>query len=221
MAPHPCILWTLRSIARLERAGGIRPPRLTEPGFAHWHRIRRRLGWRELIALLHEDLASAFPLPFELSSWQAPALAGLNEAEAERLVNEAAVVDDSDPHAFLRAAARAFDLPSGGALSQLPRAMAHHKVLELGFGRIAAAQVIGQTGLAFHDQFVFVADNDAQRALIGLAAVEARANPPLVLTVAELRAQVQRGQRFDRVLGLPTPLHEQLAGELGLDAKWA
>jgi hypothetical protein len=90
MAPHPCIPWTLRSIARLERAGGVRPPRITEPGFAHWHRIRRRLGWRDLIALLHEDLASAFPLPFELAGALAQAL---TEAEAERLVHEAATAD--------------------------------------------------------------------------------------------------------------------------------
>ncbi len=122
MATHPCIPWTLRSIARIERSGGIRSPRLTEPGFDHWHRIRRRLGWREFIALLHEDLAEAFPLPFDLRQWQSGALSGLVEAEAGRLVFEAASLDDSDPHTFLRTAARAMGLPSTGTLSQLPRA---------------------------------------------------------------------------------------------------
>ncbi len=33
------ILWTLRSIARLERKGDLRSPRLTEPGLKKWHRI--------------------------------------------------------------------------------------------------------------------------------------------------------------------------------------
>jgi hypothetical protein len=193
----------------------VRPPRLTEPGFTHWHRIRRRLGWRDFAALLHEDLADAFPLPFDVRGWRSAPFEALGEDDAHRLILDAAAPDDADAHAFLRAAARGLDLPATGALSELPRAQPHHKVLELGFGRVAAWQVLQQPGLAFHDQFVFVADSEEERALVGLAAVECRANPPQVLRRDELRAQVQRGQRFDRVLGLRGSPLEALAAELG------
>lgn len=221
MPPHPSLAWTLRSIARLERAGGVRPPRLTEAGFEHWNRIRRHLGWRDFAALLHEDLADAFPLPFDVRGWMEAPFADLSADEAERLIREAAAPEDQDAHAFLRAAARGLGLPATGTLSDVPRTQPHQKVLELGFGRIAAWQVLSQPGLAFHDQFVFVADSDEERTLIGLSAVEARANPPQVLSSAEARAWVKRGQRFDRVVGLKTPSTEQLAADLGLETRWA
>jgi hypothetical protein len=221
MSTHPCLSWTLRSIARIERAGGVRPPRLTEAGFAHWHRIRRRLEWRDFAALLHEDLAEAFPFPFDVRRWRADPFVELDSADAERLIREAAAPDDQDAHTFLRAAARGLDLPSTGSLSDVPRTQPHQKVLELGFGRVAAWQVLSQPGLAFHDQFVFVADSDAERVLVGLSAVEARANAPQVLTSAEARALIKKGQRFDRVVGLRTTANEQLAAELGVEARWA
>lgn len=220
MPVHPSLAWTLRSIARVERAGGIRPPRLTEPGFQHWARIRRHLGWKDFAALLHEDLAEAFPVPFDIRRWRTAPFAELTEAEAEELVRDAAGPDDADAHGFLRTAARALGLPSTGSLSEIPRTHSHQKVLELACGRIAAWQVLTQPGLAFHDQFVFVADTDEEWTLVGLSAVEARANPPQVVTSSEVRALV-KGQRFDRLVGLRTPASERLAAELGLEARWA
>ncbi|MBK9367055.1 MAG: hypothetical protein IPN01_12165 [Deltaproteobacteria bacterium] len=65
MSQRPPLYWTLREIARLER-GGFRSPRLTEPGHARWHRVRRRLGWVDLIELVHEDLSATFPTAFDL-----------------------------------------------------------------------------------------------------------------------------------------------------------
>ncbi|MFZ5478746.1 MAG: hypothetical protein ACOZNI_18385, partial [Myxococcota bacterium] len=207
-----------------ERAGGVRGPRLTEPGFEKWTRIRRNLGWRDFITLLHDDLAEAFPLPFDLNRWTSPPLGDLDDAGAEALVNECAADDGADAHAFLRAAAKALGLPAGGALSELPRTQPHHKVLELpgAAGRAAAWQVLTQGGIAFHDQFVFVADTDEERALIGLAAVETRANPPTILTTTQVRDHAKRGQPFDRVVGIRgwAPA-EALASQLGVEARWA
>lgn len=219
--PHTCLLWTLRSIARIERRGGTRPPRLTEPGFERWERIRRKLGWKDFAALLHEDLADAFPLPFDLRGWADDPFATLSDDEAQRLIEVAAVPDSLDAAGFLKAAAAGLKLPSTGAILDLPRALPHQKVLELGFGRIAAAQVLSQPGLAFHDQFAFVADTQEERVMIGLCAVEAQANPPQVFTTAALRALVAKGGRFDRVLGLLSPQQERLTAELGLEARWA
>lgn len=224
MPIHPALPWTLRSIARLERAGGIRAPRLTEPSFEKWHRIRRHLGWRDLVAILHQDLADAFPVPFNLAAWSADPTSDLSHDEAEQAIRVAAAPDEADSHTFLRAAARGLGLPSAGALSDVPRTLPHQKVLELpgSCGRIAAWQVLSQPGLAFHDQFVFVADSDVERILIGLAAVEARANTPTILSSAEVRAQLGRGQRFDRAVGVPGwPAAETLAATFGGDVKWA
>lgn len=224
MPIHPALPWTLRSIARLERAGGIRSPRLTEPSFEKWHRIRRHLGWRDFVALLHQDLAEAFPVPFNLAAWSVDPTAELSHDEAEQSIRTAIAPDDADAHTFLRAAARALGLPSTGALSDVPRTQPHQKVLELpgSCGRIAAWQVLSQPGLAFHDQFVFVADSDVERTLIGLAAVESRANTPTILTTAEVRAHIGRGQRFDRAIGVRGwAAADNLAGELGGDVKWA
>jgi hypothetical protein len=224
MPIHPALPWTLRSIARLERAGGIRAPRLTEPSFEKWHRIRRHLGWRDFVAVLHQDLAEAFPVPFNLAAWSADPTADLTHEEAEQAIRAAVAPDDSDAHAFLRAAAKGLGLPSTGALSDVPRTQPHQKVLELpgSCGRIAAWQVLSQQGLAFHDQFVFVADSDAERILIGLAAVESRANIPTIMNTAEVRAHVGRGQRFDRAVGVRGwPAAEALAATLGGDVKWA
>ncbi|GDX78549.1 hypothetical protein LBMAG42_03600 [Deltaproteobacteria bacterium] len=224
MPPHPALPWTLRSIARLERPGGLRSPRVSEPGFEKWHRIRRNLGWRAFVEVLHADLAESFPTPFGFASWTIDPLADLSEAEAEALVRDASTPDQTDASTFLRAAARGLGLPAGGAFSQLPRPLPRERVLELpgSAGRIAAWHVVGQPGLSFHDQFAFVADTDEERALVGLAAVEARANPPTIYTSDALRRAVKQGVRFDRAMGIRgwAPA-EALAAELQLDVRWA
>jgi hypothetical protein len=38
MPARPSLAWTLRSVARIERNAGIRPPRLTEPSLERWAR---------------------------------------------------------------------------------------------------------------------------------------------------------------------------------------
>ena len=224
MSVHPALPWTLQSIARLERSGGVRSPRLTEPSFEKWKRIRRHLGWRDFVTLLHQDLAEAFPVPFNFAGWSGDPTSDLTHEEAEEAIRASLVVDDFDAHRFLRAAAKALGLPATGSLSEVPRTQPHQKVLELpgSCGRIAAWQVLSQPGLAFHDQFVFVADSDVERILIGLAAVESRANTPTILTTAEVHAHVGRGQRFDRAIGVRGwAAADALAGELGGDVKWA
>ena len=65
----PALPWIIESIARLELSGGVRQARLTQPGHDRWHRIRRRLGWADFVALLCQDLAEAFPHPFALDRW--------------------------------------------------------------------------------------------------------------------------------------------------------
>ena len=217
------LYWTLRAIARLERKGDLRQPRLTEPGLKKWHRMRRRLGFVDLIALLHEDLASAFPIPFDLSRWAADPLAGLDDGRAEALIQEALVVDDASTQSFLRQAARALGLPTGGAIAQLPKVQSHHNVLELPGcgGRIAAQQSI-EHGVAIADRFTFVAGSDAEQVCIGLAVVEVRSNAPRVWSLDEASDELAKKARFDQILGVTdhAPALE-LAEAHALEVRWS
>jgi hypothetical protein len=223
MSPPRPLSWTLREIARLERSG-LRPPRLTELDHERWHRVRRKLGWVAFIDLLHEDLAEAFPTSFALDRWSTHPTrdgAGLDDAAAKALIDEAAQADDADRLTFLRLACRGLGLMEGGNIAMLPKVQTHQRALELPGcgGRIAAHQVTTHVGLSFHEHFAFVADTDAERVAVGLAAAELRANAPRILTTAELRAE---RPAFDHVLGIKGyPSAESLASQLGLEVRWA
>lgn len=220
VTPPDLLAWTLREIARLER-GGLRPPRLTEPDHERWHRVRRKLGWVAFIELLHADLAAAFPTSFALDRWGTSPTAGLDDAAARALVEAAARPDDTDTLAFLRLACRALGGMDGGTIADLPKVQTHQRALELPGcgGRIAAYQATNHAGLSFSDHFTFVADTDAERVAIGIAAAELRANAPTILTSAELRAE---RPKFDHIFGIKGyPTAEQLAPELRPEVRWA
>lgn len=220
MPPVEPLRWTLREIARLER-GGLRPPRLTEPGHERWLRVRRKLGWTAFIDVLHEDLAEAFPTAFALDRWTSPPTAALDDATALRLIDEAIAPDDADRLTFLRVACRGLELMDAGNIAALPKVLTHQRALELPGcgGRIAAHQATAHAGLAFHEHFTFVADTDAERVAIGLAAAELRANVPKIITRAELAAQ---RPKFDHVFGIEGYADaERLAAELNLEVRWA
>lgn len=221
-ADHP-LLWTLRSIVRIERKGDLRPPRLTEPGLPKWERVRRKLDHVDLIALLHEDLADAFPYPFDLDRWSENPLDGLDDAAAADLIAAALKEDAATPQSFLRQAARGLDLPAGGNIASLPKVQAHQNALELpGSGGRIAAQQFFDHGIAIHDRFTFVADTDLERLSLGLALVEARANTPQVWTSTRAQREVGGGARFDHVFGVPDHAPAStLARQSGLEARWS
>lgn len=191
---------TLQAIARLE-AAEMRPPRLTQPGHEKWVRFRRKLGWRHFIRLLHDDLADAFPLPFDVTRWEETSIDDLSEEEAETLVNECSKAPSDDTGAFLRDRAQAMGLAFGGALSDVPKVQARHQVLELSGsgGRIAASQCLQHEGLALHQNFTFIVGSEADRIALGLAAVELRANEPRIVESVD---GLDKKSRFDRVVGL-------------------
>ncbi len=218
MIDHP-LYWTLRALARLERAGGVRVPRLTEPDHARWHRYRRKLGWRHFVELLHEDLAAAFPYPFDTNRWAANPWADLDDETGEILVLEALDPDDGDTQLFLRNAARGLGLPPGGRIADLPKVQPHHRVLELpgAAGRIAAHQAL-RHDLSFGQAFTFVADTDAERVLIGLAAVELRASPPTVIASDGLS---EHTRNLDAAYGVPCEAARTAAARHDLEVRWA
>jgi len=217
------ILWTLRSIARIERKGDLRPARLTEPGLTKWNRMRRKLNFVDLIALLHEDLADSFPYPFDLTRWNDDPLADLDNDAAERLINQAIASDESSPQSFLRQAANGLGLPPSGKIAQLPKVQPHQSALELqgAGGRIAAQQAL-EHGLAIHDRFTFVADSDLERLCVGLAIVEVRSNAPVVWTSEQAKAELTGGKRFDYVFGVPDyPPAAAFVNDTGVEARWS
>ncbi len=219
---HP-LFWTLRSIARIERKGDLRAPRLTEPGLVKWNRVRRKLDFADLIALLHEDLTDAFPYPFDLSRWTSDPLDGLGSDEAQRLVQAALEEDSSNPQTFLRQAARALGLPAGGNIADLPKVQPHQSALELpGSGGRIAAQQFFDHGVAISDRFTFIAETDAERLCLGLALVEARSNVPEVWRPDEAKRKVEAGSRFDHVFGVPGHSSaEDFVHTTGLEARWS
>ncbi len=222
VTPSP-LLWTLRSIARIERRGDLRPPRLTEPGLIRWNRMKRKLGFVDFIALLHEDLADAFPFPFDLARWGTRPLDMLDEHTAWSLIEAAVAEDNSAPQAFVRTAALALGLPPGGNIAALPKVQPHQSALELpgAAGRIAMQQALDHA-VAIHDRFTFVADTEAERVVLGLAMVEVRSNAPRVWSAQEALEQLGRGARFEQVLGVPGhPPAESFATEAGLEVRWS
>lgn len=212
---------TLRTIARLEVVG-LRAPRLTEPDHARWERFRRKLGWRAFIEILHEDLAGAFPVPFDVGRWPDNPLRDpdFTETTAEQLLAEAARTATAplpESPAFLRDCARALGLPATGSFSDLTKVQPQHRVLELpgSGGRIAATLCAAG---ADYTKVTFVAANTAEHVAIGLAAVELRANEPHIITVEALRSM--KNSAFDRVFGLrDSPLAVELAGACFPDAR--
>jgi hypothetical protein len=218
---HP-LAWTLRSIARLERDGKVRGPRLTEPGHERWQRIAGRLGMADFIALLHEDLAAAFPVPFDLDAWRTPPIPALTEERAAALVREALTEDATTPQGFLRGACRALGLPAGGDIADLPKVQPHQRAVELpgAGGRIGLQQAL-DSQVALERNLVFVADTDEERVAVGLAVVECRSNPPAVWTSTEFAAAVARGERFDHVFGVRGHASvEALVARTGVEVRW-
>lgn len=217
---HALFESTLLAIARLE-ATGTRPARLTEPGHETWARFKRKLGPRDFIELLCQDLAGAFPLPFDLDRWQTEptprdALAALDDSEVDALIEQASTPPDADIEEWLRDRARALDLPTGGALSELPKMQPRFKVLELpgSAGRLAARLCATDDTLSLDRQFTIVADSPAERVMAGLCTVALGANPPRVVTTDALRSAPPKDSRFDRVIGLAGhPAAEALAAE--------
>lgn len=215
------LYWTLRAIARLERRGDVRGPRLTEPDLLRWNRVRRQLGAADFIALLHEDLAGPFPTPFDLDRWQRDPRVGLGESKARELIAAAIAEDEAAPAAFLRQACRALGLPAGGDIADLPKVQPHQRALELPGtgGRVALRQALDH-GVAIDRNVDFVADTDAERLAIGLAVVEVRANAPTIWSSA---ASIDRADRprYDHVFGVRGhAAAEAWVARAGLEARW-
>ncbi len=216
------LFWTLRAIARLERVGDLRPARLSDPELARWHRYRRKLGWRDLIAILHEDLAGPFPVPFDLGRWDEDPLSDLTEEVAQGLISAARAEDERDTLTFLKDAAQGLGLPAGGRIADLPKVQPHHRVLELpgSGGRIAAHQAL-RKDLEFGQAFTFVADTDAERIAIGLAAVELRANEPTIRSSGEVRALSSESGGLDCCYGVRCPQGAAAVEGLDVAVRWS
>lgn len=207
---------TLTAIGRLE-ARGDKPARLTEPGHEKWNHFRRRLGAGDFIALLHEDAAQGWPVPFDLSLWPSPP-ASLSEEEAERLVQACASVTAGDSMAWLRAFAAEQGLP-GGALSDAPAFNPRDKVLDLSGGLIAAYACSKDPTLDMARQFTFGVSGCDAWVCVGLAAVELRA--PVEASQIRVGALTEIDPSpFTRIVGLKAGASEAVITHFGGAARW-
>ena len=217
---------TLSAIARLE-ARGDKPARLTEPDFERWQQFRRRLGWWDLIELLHADAAQQFPVPFDLKRWPRPAVR-LDESAAEDLVRTCATAPSTESMDWLRDQSARLGL-AGGAFSDAPKFQPAHRVLCLQGtgGRVAAFQRLPDDGLDLGSQFTWVVGSSAEHVAIGLAAVETkdRVNFEQLITPGAFDDLDDAAlARFDRVVGLKAHLDTlgqvALCDRVGAAGKW-
>jgi hypothetical protein len=216
------LFWSLRAIARMERRGDIRGPRLTELGHERWHRVAGALGYVDFIRLLHEDLAVAFPIGFDLAAWSGSPWAGIDDERARAWVTEASQVDTQSPQSFLRQACLALGLPSAGSVSKHQKVQAHHRVVELpGTGGRVGLQQALEHGVSLDRSFTFVVANDAERVAVGIAVLEARANPPAVWSPETLEVEMARGHQFDAAFAIEDwDPAVSAASKIGGEVRW-
>jgi hypothetical protein len=165
----------LLGLAR-DEAAGRRTPRLTEPDHATWKRLRGRLGARDFIALLLEDAAVGFPIPFDARAvGDEIDLDRLPDATAADLLQAASAADGKTPASvYILEQARALGVATRLARSDLHVPKAHQKVLELPGtgGQLAHHLVTNNPGLTLQDNVVVACDTWAERTLAGLVALD-------------------------------------------------
>lgn len=225
---RPTAIWAgclLRALVR-EELRGRRPRRLTEPKLDTWRRFRGRLTSADLLALMFEDAAVIHPIPF------APEALGKGfrpESIPDPMVDDwlaslTSRTDEEAPGEYIGEQARALELSTRMARSELHVLRSHHRVLELpgSGGQLAHHLVTSQQGLSLKDNFVIACATWQELTLAGLVEVDVGA-PHADAVVSgdadELKNPEHplRQRAFDYVIGLhpekggPFRVEDQLA----------
>lgn len=211
---QPAGLWAFSLLASLVREECLlrRAARLAEPGLKTWEGFRGRLNFADLLALLFEDEAVRFRVPFDPS-----ALPGLSppfvfpdsivKSWIDLLIEQPPV---DDPLAFLGAIARFLGVAPLPPSYALPQLLPHHQVLELpGCGGLFALQLaLAFPELSLHKNFCVLSARWQESTLAGLAALEGGAQHSefvVPLVPNDLRSPehpVRASRHFDFVIGL-------------------
>ncbi len=200
----------LHALAR-DEAAGRRTPRLTEDGMATWARFRGRLGAADLVALLFEDAAVGYRVPFDPGALGEPLqLDLLTDAVAEKWLAKVPSLDlAAKASDYVDEQAKALGLPASLPVPKLPAIEPGHRVLELpGTGGFLAHRLLGaQPGLTLHSQVTVACGSWQELTLAGIIALEARAPSTDFLvraTPEELHESGHplRKRTFDIVVGL-------------------
>ena len=213
---QPTGVWAaalLQALVR-EEAAGRQPQRLTEPGLSTWSRFRGRLTSKDLVALLFEDAAVLYPIPFDCAAVGGPVdLDRLPEQVAKSWIETLSGPGQAElefPGAdYIAAQAQLLGLPTRLARSDLHVVKPHQKVLELSGtgGQLAHHLVSTQTDLTLQDNFVVACASWQEMALAGIVALDLAAPYTRFATRVggdDLRdaSHPLRQQRFDFVIGL-------------------
>lgn len=193
----------LRALVREERTGR-RPPRLTESKLATWERFKRRTGPSDLAALMFEDAAVLYPVPFDADALGRPELHRLTDVGAQQALDEAL---GPEPEDYLAAQARTLGLPSRMARSELHVVKPHQRVLELPGtgGQLAHHLVTSQDDLNLETNFVVGTASWAEMTLAGIIGLDLRVADSAFIQDASSLHQPDhplRAERFDFVVGL-------------------
>lgn len=205
--------WTaalLHAIAR-DEAAGRRSPRLTEANLDTWRRFRGRLTSNDFVALLFEDAAVLYPIPFDASAVGVQALLDrLPQPLADAWVKGAASLDLAASGAdYIVEQARLLGLPTRMSRSDLHVVKSHQKVLELPGtgGQLAHHLVAANPDLTLQDNFFVACGTWQEVTLAGLVALDLGAPHTEFVQRVEFEAlnnpnHPVRSRIFDVVVGL-------------------
>jgi hypothetical protein len=208
----PTARWARALLLALARdeAAGRRTPRLTEPEHATWKRFRGRLGARDFVALLFEDAAVGFPIPFDARTVGGEIdFERLPETAADDLLHSVAAANLKAPGAdYVLEQAKGLGVSSRLAKSDLHVVKPHQKVLELPGtgGQLSHHLATSNPGLTLQDNFVVACGSWEERTLAGLVALDLGAPHGRFIVSAgleELRSPKHplRSAKFDFVVG--------------------
>lgn len=198
----------LHALAR-DEAAGRRPRRLTEPELATWTRFKHLLDPRHLLLIVAEDAAVTHPVPFDAQRFLRPR--SLDELDDDLVEKWLEAIPDlelgADSVDYVQAQARLLEVPERMARSDLHKAHAHHKILELpGSGGQLCHFLAVRDGIYLQDNATIACKDERELALAGFIAVELQAphtdfvhlDPELVVARDE-----PRRNSYDFVVGRP------------------
>jgi len=197
------------ALIRAELAGRV-PTRFTGDGIKRWEQFANELTHSDLLDLIVQDTAIAYPVPFGLidkfdNSGKKP-----DTKSAEDIIQDALASRNLSQESYLRKQAErlGIQLADSSISNALPDPEPHHRILELpGSGGWLTYLMVTQPESRVYllENFQISCGSLYEVMLIGLIAFELNTPPNQPLPVVQdpsLGDVLQPGQRYDWIIGL-------------------